>query len=217
MTPQGRDQCFHHLDGSGDGVGSQGSVAPVATEVAASQASIPVHLALSNEAVKRVWKAESMRIPVPDLLKWIAKNSDFIVGVTPSEGRKPRAALSASALLPEMETPDPFVGLNSSVGIVNNMVANSEKFAAHRPASLRSLVGKYAPPRDFFGASIGTYKLCDETITVDTLRGASEGVDFLSPIKSNYHSVVREGDLLRLEELAQKSPLVLSNLDATVD
>ena len=202
-------------DGSGD-EGSQGSGAPAATEVAASQASLPVQIALNSEAIKRVWKAESMRIPVPELLKWIAKNSDFIVGVTPSESRKPRAALSASALLPEMDTPEPFVGLNSSVGIVNNMAANAEKFAAHRPASLRSLVGKYAPPRDFFGASIGTYRLCDETITVDTLRGASEGVDFLSPIKTNYHSVVREGDLLRLEELARKSLLVLSNLDATV-
>ena len=111
-----------------------------------------------------------MRIAVPDLLKWIAKHSDFIVGVTPSDKRKPRAVLSASALLPETEVPEPFVGLSSSMGIIENMAINAEKFASHRPASLRGLVGKYAPPRDFFSASMGTYRLCDKTMSTETFE-----------------------------------------------
>ena len=186
------------------------------TLVDTSQAVTTEHAEVDIDAIRKVWVGEAMRISIPDLLKWIAAKSSFIVGVTPSEGKQIRPMLSASALLPELDTPDPFIGLSTSQGLIAGIDMNTDKFANHRPTSLRNLVGKYAPPRDFFSTSINTFKLCDSLINSDVLRATPEGIDFLTPIKSNYLSVAREGDIIKFEENARKSLVVLSNLDATL-
>ena len=140
-------------------------------EVQPSQA--PVVPKVEDKAVaptREEWLEEAMRIAIPDLFNWIAAQTQFSVTSIPVELKRPRMALSASAYLPSLDKPEPFVGLSASPGIVNSVQEISQAFAVHRPQSMRSLIGKYAVPGQLFNVNMSTFKLGDKDISMDFLK-----------------------------------------------
>ena len=162
------------------------------------------------------WLEAAMRIPIPDLFHWIASQTNFTVNSVSAEVKRPRMALSSSALLPTLDKPEPFLGLSSSPGIVSSVAEISQAFAAHRPQSMRSLIGKYVIPGQLFNVNMATFKLGDKEIGVEWLKNPPSPPEFIMPMQANYSTVVREDDLRRLEENSRKSLVVLSNMDATL-
>ena len=69
-TVGGSGQSFSEEDESGDGGHSQESISQIEPNTATSQLSVPAQLPMGANAIRKVWKAESMGITV--LLKWIA-------------------------------------------------------------------------------------------------------------------------------------------------
>ena len=162
------------------------------------------------------WNREAAAIPIPELLRWIARQTHFTLGSTQSDTKKPRLALSSSSLLPSLAEPEPFLGLSTSPGIVSGFEEHAQAFNVHRQLPFKQLIGKYAPPKDMFSFNIQTFKPCDKVICADAMRFPTEVPNFLVEVKGNFQSVVRDADLQKFEEHSRKSLLLLSHLDATV-
>ena len=162
------------------------------------------------------WVEDAMRIEVPDLLAWIAKNSDFAVKAVATNPRKVRLSLSSSKFVPEFDKPVPFVGLSTSVGLAEGFVSYAETFEAYKPKSQSEMLGKYTIPKEVVPYPLSSFRLADKVISPDPLASPTGNYPFLMAMKGNFVSVAREDDIKRYEAHARKALIVLSNADATV-
>ena len=65
--------------------------------------------------------------------------------------------------MPEVNVPEPFVGLNVNPGYEQIQREILEEFVAHRPHQLKVMVRKYnPPPNTTMGAKIGSFKLAGD-------------------------------------------------------
>ena len=171
---------------------------------------------IDAQANRDAWMRQAMAIPIPDLLRWIEQNSDFVVSEAVQETKRLRISLSSSAFIPDLDRPEPFLGLNSSPALVHGFNAVLNSWEKHKPKPIRELIGKYVVPRDMFNVNMGTYRVTDEAITGDALKYPQEIPPFITLMKPNYSATVREEDLKRFEENARRSLLILSSLDTTL-
>ena len=160
---------------------------------------------------------DAVNITVPAHLDWVASHTNFKVETNVNLLRRPRPTLSSLGLLPELDTPEPFVGLTTSDGIVAFFRDYAKVMEDFKPTPMRQAVGIYSKPsRDTPSVNMTTFMLSDERIKREPLKAPKEPCEFLGVIKYNYQTVTREEDLRRLEEYSRKALTILSDLDATL-
>ena len=207
-----------HSEGEKDSVVTHtqicGGDAPVEAKVLDTTQDIAATTRLSNKE----WSVEAMRIEIPDLLQWIDMNSNYSVAQVGPPKKRKQLVLASAALLPEVNAPEPFVGLNVNPGYEHIQREILEEFVAHRPHQLKVMVGKYnPPPNTTMGAKIGSFKLAGDGFCEGALKYPMAMPDFLSPMQGHFIATVREEDLKRWEEASRSSLVILSNLDAAVE
>ena len=89
-----------------------------------------------------------MRIDIPDLLQWIERNSDYNVSQVGPPSKRKQSVQASAALLPEINAPEPFLGLHVNPGYAHIEREIIDEFVAHRPHSLKIMVGKYNGGQD---------------------------------------------------------------------
>ena len=58
------------------------------------------------------WSLEAMRIDIPDMLRWIDRNSNYTVPQVGPPRKRKQSVPASAALLAKITTPEPFLGLN---------------------------------------------------------------------------------------------------------
>ena len=98
------------------------------------------------------------------------QNSDFVVSEAVQETNRLRISLSSSAFIPDLDRPEPFLGLNTSPALLHGFNALLDSWEKHKPKPIRELIGKYVVPKDLFNVNMGTYRVTDAAITSDALK-----------------------------------------------
>ena len=160
------------------------------------------------------WRSNAMHIPMPELFKWITERSEFSYDIAGPDSRRSRKGLASLKLLPPPDQAGPFFGLSSSTGLTAAFEEYAQQFADYRVPQISTSIGKFKAAKDPSSVNMNPYKLSDKAIQMEPLKPPAEGFDFVSALKTNYRSTVREEDLTRLEENLRKSLVVLSNADA---
>ena len=79
--------------------------------------------------------------------------------------------LASAALLPEINAPEPFLGLNKNPGYDQIERDIIDEFAAHRPHPLKVMVGKCnTTPNITLMAKTGSFKLAGEGFSESALK-----------------------------------------------
>ena len=148
-------------------------------------------------------------IEFPDLLRWVARNSNFDATAPPPKSDE--EVLFESEVRPDPRGSD-FLQLSPSPAI-RALAERRAKEAQEKEKEGLPTIGK-VPPSTICRVPMRQYSLSGEEIRKSAPTWAPERPDWISKVKPNTRLYLTDSDAARLDSSARESLVILSNLDA---
>ena len=97
-------------------------------------------IATTNRLFTQEWSLGARRIDIPDLMQWIDRNSYYTISQVGPPRKRKQSVMASAALLPEINTPEPFRGLNVNHGYDHIERYIIDELVAHWPHQLKGRI-----------------------------------------------------------------------------
>ena len=148
-------------------------------------------------------------IEFPDLLRWVARNSNF--DATSPPPKSDEEVLFESEVRPDPRDSD-FLQLSPSPAI-RALAERRSKEAQDKEKEGVPTIGK-VPPSTICRVPMRQYSLSGDEIRQSSPTWAPDRPDWISKVKPNTRLYVTDSDAARLDSSVRESLVILSNLDA---